>query len=307
MHQRVSYWPAMRFWRPLAWSPVDVVCGQGTLAGVVAHHAHEALQVFVPMSPFAAVGDFGRTAIVSPGLAHVTLPLDLFAGRCVQDEPLDACVLLIGPALFALASSGLREDISLQTGLIADAAAGRELLAVFEELRHPCVGPEVASRLVACVRGLLCLSYCRSAMADHNVPLGVVRARDYLREHTVTPVALDDVARAAFLSKFYLLRAFHRAYGLTPHEYQAQLRLARARRLLADGHPLSDAAYEAGFADQSHLTRRFAAYYGLTPARFVRQLARPLSDFSRENHAWNCPDVAGGGKMTNGTVSASGH
>jgi AraC-like DNA-binding protein len=52
-----------------------------------------------------------------------------------------------------------------------------------------------------------------------------------------------------------------------------QLRLARARRLLAEGRPLSHVTYDAGFADQSHLTRRFAEFYGLTPARFARQLA----------------------------------
>src|SRR2546430_16442129 len=115
----------------------------------------------------------------------------------------------------------------------------------------------------------------RSAVSDilSRQPAGVVRARDYLRDRAVNPVTLDELAREAALSKFYLLRAFQRAFGLTPHSYQMQLRLARARRLIAEGRPLSHVTYDAGFADQSHLTRRFAAFYGLTPARFARQLA----------------------------------
>jgi AraC-like DNA-binding protein len=77
------------------------------------------------------------------------------------------------------------------------------------------------------------------------------------------------------LSKFYLLRAFRRAHGITPHAYQMQLRLAHAWRFIVEGRPLSRATYDAGFADQSHLTRRFSAMFGLTPARYARQLAVP--------------------------------
>jgi AraC-like DNA-binding protein len=51
------------------------------------------------------------------------------------------------------------------------------------------------------------------------------------------------------------------------------LRLARARRLLAQGVSASRAAYQAGFADQSHLTRRLKETTGLTPGEFARQLA----------------------------------
>jgi AraC-like DNA-binding protein len=110
---------------------------------------------------------------------------------------------------------------------------------------------------------------------ERTPPRGVVRARDYVRARPVDNMTLDEVAKVAGLSKFYLLRAFSQSYGLTPHAYQMQLRLARARRLLAEGRPLSQVTYDAGFADQSHLTRRFAEFYGLTPARFARELATP--------------------------------
>jgi AraC-like DNA-binding protein len=104
---------------------------------------------------------------------------------------------------------------------------------------------------------------------------GLDRVGAHLRAHLAENVSLDELAEIAGLSKFYLLRAFRRAYGVTPHGYQRQLRLAHAWRAIADGKPLTRATYDAGFADQSHLTRQFTSMYGLTPARCARQFTMP--------------------------------
>jgi AraC-like DNA-binding protein len=45
-------------------------------------------------------------------------------------------------------------------------------------------------------------------------------------------------------------------------------RLGVARRAIAAGTPLAEAAAAAGFADQSHMTRQFGRAYGMTPGRF---------------------------------------
>ena len=49
-------------------------------------------------------------------------------------------------------------------------------------------------------------------------------------------------------------------------------RLDLARRLIAAGHPLAQAAIDAGFTDQSHLTRRHVQAYGMAPDRWRRML-----------------------------------
>ena len=49
-------------------------------------------------------------------------------------------------------------------------------------------------------------------------------------------------------------------------------RLDLARRLIAAGQPLADAAAGAGFTDQSHLTHRHVQTYGMTPDRWRRML-----------------------------------
>src|SRR5690606_31176294 len=70
---------------------------------------------------------------------------------------------------------------------------------------------------------------------DPRLPTVAFRARDYLHAHLDQDVGLDDLARVSGVDRFRLSRAFKAAFGLAPHAYLIQLRLAKARRLLATG------------------------------------------------------------------------
>ena len=65
------------------------------------------------------------------------------------------------------------------------------------------------------------------------------------------------------------------AFGLAPHAYLVQLRLAKARRLLAAGQPPALVAMSLGFADQSHMGRWFRRAYAMTPAYYRRRTKLP--------------------------------
>jgi len=82
-------------------------------------------------------------------------------------------------------------------------------------------------------------------------------------------VPLRELAAVSGLSRFELVRRFHAQTGLTPHAFQTDLRIARARRLLAGGEPPAAVAAACGFADQPHLTRVFKRAVGVTPARYA--------------------------------------
>ncbi|MGO4305432.1 AraC family ligand binding domain-containing protein [Cupriavidus sp. RAF12] len=106
---------------------------------------------------------------------------------------------------------------------------------------------------------------------DPRLPLVAQRARDYLHDHLDQDVGLDDLAAVSGVDRFRLTRAFKAAFGIAPHAYLVQLRLARARHLLARGATPADVAVALGFADQSHLGRWFLRAYGLTPALYRKR------------------------------------
>ncbi|MGA3683130.1 AraC family ligand binding domain-containing protein [Pseudomonas graminis] len=106
---------------------------------------------------------------------------------------------------------------------------------------------------------------------DPRLPLVAQRARDYLHSHLHQDIGLDDLAQVTGVDRFRLSRAFKAAFGLAPHAYLIQLRLTRARHLLARGEAPVSVAAALGFADQSHLGRWFQRAYRMTPADYRRR------------------------------------
>jgi AraC-like DNA-binding protein len=273
----------LRFWRPLPREDADIICGEGAV-GELPIHTHEALRVMLPASRFAVVDGRRASVVVRPGQVHVAAPLELHGARSLEDVPCAMRVILVAPAVLpnlGAEPSGLgrRAAPGLQQFVVDDPALYAELWALIDDLRRPLVALACAPRLLGCLARLLAgpaapPAHAPKAQAGRQA-VGVDRVRDFLRAHVAESVSLDELASVAGLSKFYLLRAFRRTHGVTPHAYQMQLRLAHAWRVIMEGRSLSRATYDAGFADQSHLTRRFSAAFGLTPARYARQLLVP--------------------------------
>jgi AraC-like DNA-binding protein len=108
-------------------------------------------------------------------------------------------------------------------------------------------------------------------------PAAVRRAREYLDAHLDSAVELADLAEAAGLSRFHLLRVFRAAVGTTPHGYLTDRRVAQAKRLLAGHLPLADVALACGFCDQAHFNRVFKGRVGVSPGQY-RRGSNPIQD-----------------------------
>jgi AraC-like DNA-binding protein len=101
------------------------------------------------------------------------------------------------------------------------------------------------------------------------IPAPISAARNLIDDDPAAAITLADLARESGLSRFQVLRGFVRATGLTAHAYILQRRIAAARRLIAQGRPLAEAALDSGFADQSHMTRMFVRTYGISPGAYA--------------------------------------
>jgi len=105
-------------------------------------------------------------------------------------------------------------------------------------------------------------------------PQAVERARQMLADCVADNLSLATLAQAVGLSPWQLNRQFSHHLGLPPVAWRNQLRVVRARQLLANGHSPSATALDLGFADQPHLTRVFRQALGITPAAYQRSLRR---------------------------------
>ena len=106
---------------------------------------------------------------------------------------------------------------------------------------------------------------------DHDHAIRQAVEQLHAQPHANTTV--QALAQACGMSASRFIRHFKAATGVTPGAYRLNLRLNGARRLLAQGAALADAAHSMGFADQAHLQRSFKAHHALTPGRYAQATA----------------------------------
>jgi AraC-like DNA-binding protein len=149
-------------------------------------------------------------------------------------------------------------------------------------LAAECDTPDRFSRLyVDSLTLAACIDFLRlgqegSDRARRLPPRQLRRVTEYVIEHLSEAVRLGELAAIVGLSQSQFGRAFKASTGLSPHQWQLNARIARARELLLSGAlSLSEIALITGFAEQSHFTRVFKSVTGTSPAAWRREHQRP--------------------------------
>jgi AraC-like DNA-binding protein len=157
--------------------------------------------------------------------------------------------------------------------LVKDVPTFRRLLSLHLELEQPASVLEQESELIAAIGFLLARQHLegQASLSGARERKHVRRIKEYLRTHYAENIPLARLTSLTNLSPFYLIRAFREVVGFPPHEYQTQLRIARARKLIRNGMPIIETAHETGFCDQSHLARNFRRIVGMTPGQYYAQ------------------------------------
>lgn len=100
------------------------------------------------------------------------------------------------------------------------------------------------------------------------------RAISTIRERYPEPLCLDDLAKAAAMSKFHFLRRFRELTGVTPVRFLSAVRIHEAKRLLfATPVSVVDVSVQVGYESLGSFTRRFTECVGLPPTAY-RRMAR---------------------------------
>jgi AraC-like DNA-binding protein len=103
----------------------------------------------------------------------------------------------------------------------------------------------------------------------------IARAIDWLRGNLDRTVRIDTLAELANMSRSSLHHHFKTLTAMTPVQYQKQLRLQEARRLmLIEDHDAATAAHRVGYESASQFSREYRRQFGRPPASDVAELRR---------------------------------
>ncbi|SIS08708.1 transcriptional regulator, AraC family [Aquipseudomonas alcaligenes] len=216
-------------------------------------------------------------------VAAVTLPVTGEVTEATVDEPYLGMRLDIDPAelgeLIASAGPIGLPSRSSGRGLHVDPLDTSLLDAVLRLLRllttprdiamlAPLVRREILYRLLCSPQGQLLRDIATADSQAHRVN----RAIEWLNRHYDEPLRIDELARVANLSTSTLHHRFKAVTAMSPLQYQKQLRLQEARRLmLCENLDVSSAGYRVGYESPSQFSREYSRLFGEPP---VRDLAR---------------------------------
>ena len=109
----------------------------------------------------------------------------------------------------------------------------------------------------------------------------LLRAKDLADARYSEPLDVDDMARAAGLSRAHFSREFRRAFGETPHGYLLTRRLERAAAMLrTTDHAVAEIGLAVGWQSVGSFTSSFTRTYGKSPTAY-RASFPPAAGYAR--------------------------
>lgn len=98
----------------------------------------------------------------------------------------------------------------------------------------------------------------------------VRQAKAYMERCYGDKIALNDLAKAAFMSRFHFVRIFQKIYGLTPRHYLRDLRISKAKQLIKDGKPITRVCLEVGYESLPTFSSAFKKCTGYSPRQYFQ-------------------------------------
>jgi AraC-like DNA-binding protein len=97
----------------------------------------------------------------------------------------------------------------------------------------------------------------------------LLRARDLADARYFERLSVDDLARAACLSRAHFSREFRRTFGESPHVYLLTRRLERAGALLrTTDRSVADICFAVGVQSVGSFTTSFTRTFGMSPTAY---------------------------------------
>lgn len=133
----------------------------------------------------------------------------------------------------------------------------------------PLIEREIALRLLASPH----LPMLRKLLTGGTVEHKVAKIIAHFNEHYAEKVEIEKLAEMVFISPSSLRQHFKKITGVSPLQYQKQLRLQHARRLMfKQNYDATHAALEVGYESPNQFSREYARMFGEPPLRDIQRL-----------------------------------
>lgn len=234
----------------------------------------------------ATLGD--ETYVYGPGnilLSALDLPVVCNVTQAAPERPYLSLTLILNRSLLATLLSedlppptlspegyergmavtplpwGLRDAVARLIGLLS---APQDIPVLY-----PLIEREILYRLLTGDLGHRLRQIVLTDSPSHQI----AKAIDWLRENYAAPLRIEDLARRVNMSPSSLHHHFKSITALSPLQYQKQMRLQEARRLmLTEQMDAATASLRVGYESPSQFSREYSRQYGAPPARDISRL-----------------------------------
>ena len=218
----------------------------------------------------------------------VDLPLVFQVGEVSEEKPYLSLMMNLDPSLVAsvIMESGLeiKKGGASVKGINVSSVDGELLDAVVRLIRlletpHaqkvlvPHVMKEIIYRLLIGGQGAR-LSHLMNSEGDTR---RIAKAIGQLRENFNQPLQIENMARELGMSVSGFHHHFKSVTAMSPLQFQKQIRLQEARRLMLSGDlDAASAGFRVGYDDASHFNREYKRLFGTPPQRDIAKLRNNL-------------------------------
>ncbi len=217
--------------------------------------------------------------IVTVDLPHAAQVLE-----ASQERPYLSLRLTLPPDLVSAvmvdagqAASPTREDVRAMDVSPLDVNLQDAVVRLARLIHSPARAPILMPLIVREIIYLLLTGkqgarlYHLAVLSGYTSP--ITKVVKYLRQNFDQPLRIEDLAREVGMSISGLEHQFKAVTAMSPLQFQKQLRLQEARRLmLSENLDAASVAYRLGYHDPAHFNREYKSLFGAPPIRDVQRL-----------------------------------
>lgn len=142
----------------------------------------------------------------------------------------------------------------------------------------PLIEQEIALRILASPH----LPMLRRLLHHGTAEQKIAQTIAYFNKHYADKIDIETLADEQSMSVSSFRQHFKKITGVSPLQYQKQLRLQNARRLMFKHHfDATSVAYEVGYESVSQFNREYARMFGEPPLRDMQRLKDDEMNFGR--------------------------